>query len=147
MPRQFFNLKRRDKRLARFKTRDLTKKAKADRERFRRGKLSLFARGHELYRDRLLSGRDIYIYICIFDKKGDGPGKYSVYKSCSKTASGAPWPPTEETVERRSIFPLQTTLLREISTMEKNTYMKIGREERDNLKPHRTLTRFPRRLY
>ncbi|EGE04049.1 hypothetical protein TEQG_03083 [Trichophyton equinum CBS 127.97] len=138
MPRQFFNLKRRDKRLARFKTRDLIKKAKADRERFRRGKLSLFARGHELYRDRLLSGREIYIYIYIFNKKGDGPGKYSVYKSCSKTASGAPWPPTEETV---------TTLLREISTMEKNTYMKIGREERDNLKPHRTLTRFPRRLY
>lgn len=80
------------KRLSRLNRRDHdTKKIKADRERFRRGKLSLFSRSDKLFQDARKMNRDLYVFTCIFEKKG-GQGKYTAYRSHSTSY----WPPARD---------------------------------------------------
>ncbi|QSS60552.1 hypothetical protein I7I51_05352 [Histoplasma capsulatum] len=77
------------------------KKTKRDRERFRRGKISLFKGADKLYRDGRDTGRQRYLYICILEKKSDDdPGKFFEYVSHSEDT----WPPRKKEVDEH--FPL-----------------------------------------
>ncbi|EAS29990.1 uncharacterized protein CIMG_08736 [Coccidioides immitis RS] len=84
----------------RFRNKDPKKKEKADRERYRRQKESLFIRANQLFLDGTEIGHNRYVYVCIKDCKGTGPGKYHTYSS-HWTSS---WPPHRQDVEQH--FPL-----------------------------------------
>ncbi|OJD10412.1 hypothetical protein AJ78_08570 [Emergomyces pasteurianus Ep9510] len=59
------------------------KKAKADRERFQRGREAIFAKTQAIYQDTHDSGRDRFMSVVILDKKTNSPEKYFVYNSHS----------------------------------------------------------------
>jgi hypothetical protein len=86
----------REKRQARGRQYDPTKKAKADMERFRRGKMALAKKGNQLYQDGRDVGRERRVYICVFQKSKyrDTQGEYFVYNSHSNES----WPPGKEEV-------------------------------------------------
>lgn len=82
-------------RLGHLKDRQSKNKMKADRERYRRGKESLFGKGNKLYQDGCKVGRKRYVYICLLEKKDDdAPGRFSTYTSHATDF----WPPTKEEV-------------------------------------------------
>ncbi|KKZ60269.1 hypothetical protein EMCG_04996 [[Emmonsia] crescens] len=84
------------------------KKIKRDRERFRRGKISLFKGADKLYRDGCDTGRQRYLYVCILEKKSDDdPGKFSEYVSHREDT----WPPKKTEVDEH--FPLTERWLSE----------------------------------
>ncbi|OJD20604.1 hypothetical protein ACJ73_08061 [Blastomyces percursus] len=97
------------RRYERWRIEHAVKKTKRDRERFRRGKISLFKGADKLYRDGRDTGRQRYLYICILEKKSDDdPGKFFEYVSHSEDT----WPPSKKEVihvinleERMSTFP------------------------------------------
>ncbi len=88
----------REKRLAKGRFSDPKKKAKADRERFRRNKWTCFNRLNGLYLDGLDVGRERRIYVLISSKgKGlSGSVQYSTYNSHPEED----WVPTPDAVVR-----------------------------------------------
>lgn len=87
----------REKRQARGRFYDTKKKAKAERERSRRGRRAVFKRAHNLYLDGLDTGRERRAYVLFFEQsKGQhGQGRYFTYNSHPDIA----WiPPAEEVV-------------------------------------------------
>ncbi|PYI07377.1 hypothetical protein BO78DRAFT_443287 [Aspergillus sclerotiicarbonarius CBS 121057] len=104
-PRHQRSVPWREKRKARGPVFDPKKKAKADRERFRRGKEGSFKRLNDLYLDGLDTGRERRIYVVISStlKGPHGSIQYVTYNSHPKenwippvdeVAEG--WPKTEE---------------------------------------------------
>ncbi|RDH30838.1 hypothetical protein BDQ94DRAFT_172606 [Aspergillus welwitschiae] len=84
MPPQFGNSTSwRKKRQTRGSLVDIKRKAKADRERFRRGKRGVYKRLNDLYLDGLDTGREVRIYTLFMRKpKGcRGTIQYSTYNS------------------------------------------------------------------
>ncbi|KAL2866178.1 uncharacterized protein BJX67DRAFT_388836 [Aspergillus lucknowensis] len=95
----------REKRLAKGRFSDPKKKAKADRERFRRNKWACFKRLNDLYLDGLDVGRERRIYVLVSSKaKGhSGSIQYTTYNSHpneewvpAPDAVTENWPQTEE---------------------------------------------------
>ncbi|BCS01461.1 uncharacterized protein AKAW2_51802A [Aspergillus luchuensis] len=84
MPPKFGNSSSwRKKRQTRGSLVDIKRKAKADRERFRRGKRGVYKRLNDLYLDGLDTGRELRIYTLFMRKpKGcRGTIQYSTYNS------------------------------------------------------------------
>lgn len=73
----------REKRRARGRFYDIKKKAKAEREQFCRGRRAVCKRAHNLYLDRLDTGREHRAYVLFFEKsKGQNrQGWYFTYNS------------------------------------------------------------------
>lgn len=73
----------RENRRARGRFYDIKKKAKAERERFRRGRRAVCKRAHNLYLDGLDTCRERRAYVLFFEKsKGrNGQGRYFTYNS------------------------------------------------------------------
>ncbi|EGC41938.1 conserved hypothetical protein [Histoplasma capsulatum var. duboisii H88] len=94
-----YTFKRRDRKLA-HKDHDPRKKAKADRERFRRGRDAIFAKAQAIYQDAHDNGRERFVSVVILDKKVNSPGKYFVYNSHSTKL----WPPSKEQIDEH--YPL-----------------------------------------
>jgi hypothetical protein len=85
------------KRQARDPIVEYRKRAKADRERFRRGKRETFRRLNDLFLDSLSSGRERRVYAVVMNKTKDSRGTiwYSTYNSHPHKN----WiPPAEEVV-------------------------------------------------
>lgn len=59
---------------------DTKKRAKANRERFRRQKTGAFRKANNIFIDGLDTGRDRYVYVLIMDKTQSGV-RYSTYNS------------------------------------------------------------------
>jgi hypothetical protein len=91
----FYHTSWREKRLNRGRFVDPKKRAKADRERFRRNKLACLKRLNELYLDGLDVGRERRIYVLLSSKSRDrGTVQYTTYNS----HPDEDWVPTPETV-------------------------------------------------
>lgn len=86
----------REKRRARDREYDAKKKAKADRERYRRGRFAVFKKANSLFQDGREIGHDRRVYVCVFEKgKGrNAQGKYFTYNSHPDEC----WPPAKEEV-------------------------------------------------
>lgn len=90
------------------------KKTKRDRERFRRGKISLFKGADKLYRDGRDTGRQRYLYICILEKKSDDdPGKFFEYVSHSEDT----WPPRKKEVVSKIHLTIQIHVINQEERM------------------------------
>lgn len=78
----------REKRRARGRFYDVKKKAKAERERFRRGRRAVYKKAHNLYLDGLDTGRERRAYVLLFERsKGQhDQGRYFTYNSHPNTA-------------------------------------------------------------
>ncbi|KAL3428785.1 hypothetical protein BDV09DRAFT_181468 [Aspergillus tetrazonus] len=81
MARQRQSIPWRQKRLECGPHSDPRKKAKADRERFRRGKIGAFKRLNDLYLDGIDAERERYIYAIVASKASDGTMRYTTYNT------------------------------------------------------------------
>jgi hypothetical protein len=96
MSRQRQSIPWRQKRLECGPHSDPRKKAKADRERFRRGKIGAFKRLNDLYLDGIDAERERYIYAIVASKASDGTMRYTTYN----THPHMDWIPSPEQIVR-----------------------------------------------
>ncbi|KAL4899388.1 hypothetical protein BDW74DRAFT_183783 [Aspergillus multicolor] len=88
----------RQKRLERGSYSDPRRKAKAERERFRRGKIGAFKRLNDLYLDGLETGKERHIYAIVASRASDGTMRYTVYD----TNPNKEWVPSREKIAQNS---------------------------------------------
>ncbi|KAL3469010.1 hypothetical protein BJX99DRAFT_242277, partial [Aspergillus californicus] len=77
---------------------NMERKARAERERFRRGKSASFKRLNELYLDGLETGRERHIFTVIASKSWGGKIRYTTYN----THADEDWVPSQAIVAKIS---------------------------------------------
>ncbi|KAL4984459.1 hypothetical protein BDW68DRAFT_180649 [Aspergillus falconensis] len=110
----------RQKRLERGPHSDPRRKAKAERERFRRGKLGAFKRLNDLYLDGIETGRERHIYAVVASRAWDGTMRYTTYD----THPHKDWLPPREQIAKNN--PEEKWTPRDLELKESRTTQQKG---------------------